>query len=120
MGHGSRLVDYDKIIAHKIQLLRQCYEAFKISYTKTDMMTFKEDHHWIEEYSLFMALKDVHNNRPWQEWSNEYKTRDKKALTQFKRDNADEIEFWVFIQWQFFKQWQSLKAYANKRNRNHW
>lgn len=108
-------VDYDKIIAGKIKVLKECYKFFKENHDVHEMDKFKKVHHWLEEYSVFMALKGYFNDRPWQEWDKPYKERQTKALEAFKKENADEIQFWVFLQWVFYKQWMAMKAYANKQ-----
>lgn len=108
-------VDYDKIIAGKIKVLKECYKSFKQKHDTHEMDKFKKVHHWLEEYSVFMALKGHFNDKPWQKWDKPYKERQAKALNTFKKDNAEEIEFWVFLQWVFYKQWMAMKAYANKQ-----
>jgi starch phosphorylase len=115
LGTNPEKVDYDKIIAHKIQILKICYGNFAKRQEGHRLDQFKKHHHWIEEYSVFMALKEVHQDRPWYEWSAEYKERHHQALEGFKASHRYEIEFWVFLQWVFYKQWLGLKAYANKR-----
>ncbi len=106
-------IDYDKIIANKVALLKECYKTFKATHDTSEMDTFKQAHHWIDEYSLFMALKDYHHQRPWQEWAEGYRLRDEKILETFRKSHGDAIEFWVFLQWVFYKQWTALKTYAN-------
>lgn len=108
-------VDYNKIIAYKIDLLKLSYQAYKKDSKRASLETFKLKNHWLEEYSLFMSLKEHHENRPWQEWTLEYKQRDAKALESFKKDNHEAISFWVYLQWVFFEQWLTLKKYANAK-----
>lgn len=115
LGHQPDKVDYDKIIAHKIEVLKMCYESFRTTHDVNRMQAFSEKYHWVEDYSLFMALKEQHDNRPWYEWSIDYKERNREALERFKVAHAKDIEFWVFLQWIFYKQWLDLKAYANDR-----
>lgn len=112
-GNPER-IDYDKIIANKVALLKVCYKTFKATHDTGEMDAFKQAHHWIDEYSMFMALKDHHNQRPWQEWTEGYRLRDEKILETFRSSHSDAIEFWVFLQWIFYKQWKDLKMYANK------
>lgn len=111
---NPEVVDYDKIIAQKVMLLKECYQSFKATHDTSEMDAFKKEHHWIDEYSVFMALKDHHNQVSWQEWETPYRLRDRNALDDFKHNNKDDIEFWVFLQWIFYTQWISLKAYANQ------
>jgi 4-alpha-glucanotransferase len=112
-GNPSR-VDYDKIIAQKVALLKEAYKSFKSTADKNCLEEFKAQHHWVDEYSIFMALKEEHNEEPWQNWTEKYRLRDPQALELFKREKEEQIEFWVFLQWIFYKQWGALKAYANE------
>lgn len=115
LGGSDEKVDYDKIIAHKIGLLKEAYKGFKEKEKSQLLHKFKADYHWMEEYSVFMALKETFHDKPWYEWQANYKLRDKETLNNFKELNEDQIEFWVFVQWIFYKQWHDLKAYANKK-----
>ncbi len=107
-------INYDKIITQKIALLKECYKTFKASYDDGSLEAFKKTHHWVNEYSLFMALKENYNQQQWQDWPEAYRLREESALNRFRHEHADEIEFWVFLQWIFFKQWSDLKEYANR------
>lgn len=113
-GEDAEKVDYDKIIRHKVQLLKSAYKVFLEIHDATEMKSFKKAHHWIEEYSLFMALKEHHDQRPWYEWAQSYKERNRRSLETFKATHAEAIEFWVFVQWIFYEQWSDLKTYANR------
>lgn len=70
---------------------------------------------WLEEYSLFMALADKFNWQDWGHWPSEFAHREPAALLQASIELVDEIGFWRFTQWCFFRQWRKLKQYANSR-----
>ncbi|MDO4730572.1 MAG: 4-alpha-glucanotransferase, partial [Clostridia bacterium] len=79
------------------------YKAFK-----------KAQKGWLADYALYMAVKDTFEGKPISEWPDkDIRARDKKSLTKYKKELKNEIEFWSFIQYLFFKQWNELKAYAN-------
>ena len=75
------------------------------------MLEWKEKH--APEYALFMALKDAHEGRPWSEWEPELAQHEKKAVAAAKKQYADDMEFYRFVQFCFFSQWNALKKYAN-------
>jgi len=108
-------VDYGLLIGWKNLLLRKAY----INFGKSDKLSreynsfVKENGDWLEDYSLFMALKDLHNGESWLCWSKEYKYRDKKAIKDFKNKNQSKINFYKFIQFLFFRQWMEVKKYAS-------
>lgn len=70
---------------------------------------------WLDDYALFMALADKHHWQEWAYWDDALARREKTALAQAATVLADEINFWRFCQWNFFRQWRKLKLYANKR-----
>lgn len=72
----------------------------------------KKNEYWIEDYALFMALKEAFNIL-WNEMDFKIKFRDKKTLKYYANILKDKVEFWKFCQYQFFKQWSELKSYVN-------
>lgn len=70
---------------------------------------------WLEDYALFMALKEVHGGTAWQSWPEGYRRREPDALDAFRTGHAGEIAFWQAVQFLFFRQWDALKTYANSR-----
>ncbi|RKD27516.1 4-alpha-glucanotransferase [Caminicella sporogenes DSM 14501] len=114
-GNDVEKVDYDKIFKNKMPILRLAYKNGKDKY-KDEIRKFEEENKdWLEDFSLYMAIKSQFNLRPWQEWDEDIKLRKKEALKKYKKDLKDEIEYWVFLQFLFFKQWFALKKYANER-----
>ena len=112
MYHYSNQVDYGFVYYYRYPVLRLAFSRFTKS---EDYLSFIQANiEWLEDYALFMALKDKHHGASWLEWEEQYKTRNVDSLNKFKKENSDEIEFWYFIQYYFFKQWFSLKNYANK------
>ncbi len=77
---------------------------------------FCEQHrHWLNDYSLFMALSESLALPDWCTWPPALAARDRAALAQAVQQHAERIAFWKFGQWCFFRQWLKLKAYANER-----
>ncbi len=70
---------------------------------------------WLEDYALFMALKQSHGGRPWLEWPEELRLRRPAALERARKELAGEIAFWKAVQYLFFTQWRDLKRCANRR-----
>lgn len=67
---------------------------------------------WLDDYTLFMALKDRHGGRAWTEWAEELRQRQPAALEEARRSLAGEIEHHAFAQWQFFRQWDRVRDLA--------
>ena len=70
---------------------------------------------WLPDYCLYMAIKEENKMCDWQTWPAPLRLRDPKALEEFRIGHADELGFWAFVQYEFAKQWQALKAYANSK-----
>ena len=62
-----------------------------------------------------MALKEAHGLAPWHEWEAGAARREPEALARGREELADEIECQKYRQWQFFRQWLTVKAYANEK-----
>jgi 4-alpha-glucanotransferase len=69
---------------------------------------------WLDDYSLFMAIRETQNNQPWPSWKAALRDRKPAALQQAQRDLASRIDYHRFCQFLFFQQWQDFKQYANR------
>lgn len=101
-------------------LYTQCYEVLRIAFSNAkpdpDFDAFAEEQKdWLEDYALYMALKFAHNGEPFINWGRSLRRRKPEAMEQARETYREEIAFHKFIQYQFFRQWKRLKAYANKR-----
>lgn len=71
--------------------------------------------HWLDDFALFIALKKVHEQKPWYQWSAALRRRDEAALRQAGRELAPAVDQVVFEQFIFFAQWHELREYAAGR-----
>ena len=69
----------------------------------------------MEDYALYMALKDKNKGRPWTEWKKGLRLRDPAALEECREKYKEDVDYYVFTQYLFFQQWGALKEYANQR-----
>lgn len=109
-------VDFDRLTEQKMKLLHKAYEASKKG---SDLLAAIEEFkkanaNWLDDYSLFMAIKEANQGVSWQEWPESIKFREATALEVARQQLKDEVEFWNFIQYEFAKQWFELKAYINE------
>lgn len=111
-GEDPSNVDYEKVNAQKSLLLHKAFLNFEESVA---YLAFVGDQSWwLEDYALFMAIKEAMGLRSWLTWDKPLKKRDPAALKQFSDDNITAIKYHRFVQYVFFNQWKKLKAYANK------
>ena len=90
--------------AQKSHALREAYDAFRA-----------ENATWLDDFALFMALKETHGLRAWVEWPEAYAQRDPAALAEARLTLADEIATQTFAQFLFFRQWDALRVAAHAR-----
>lgn len=69
--------------------------------------------HWLEDYALFMALKEQHGGHSWQQWEAPLRLRLPDALEASRQGLVGELEFWRFCQYKFFQQWSAVQDYAH-------
>jgi len=109
-------VDFGWIIPFHDEKLKIAYKNFKKTKDKNAFETFCEDSaYWLDDFALFVALKNDHDLRPWIEWEPELALRDEKAIKKAIKDYADDIQEQKFRQWIFHRQWYALKYYANDK-----
>ena len=108
-------VDYALIYDKCYDVLRVAYSRFKPSKFPAYKEYCDKNKHWLDEYALFMALKFLNNGKPWYEWENDVAMHKAKALTACKKELKKDIGFYKFLQFQFNRQWQELKKYANDK-----
>lgn len=104
---------------HKQKLLVKAYSAFNQSTDAVLHKAFKKfcrkQAGWLNDFAMFLVLRNVFDQKGWDQWPKEYKNRDGKTLAQAKKQHADELGLIKFIQFVFFEQWLELKRYANEK-----
>lgn len=117
-GDNDISIDYGKIFDSKYKVLKRAYKNYKkmsLDVIKKEFEEFKnEKAFWLEDYSLYMALKYNFELKSWYEWDEDIKRRDENSIEKYKFELKDEIDYWSFLQYLFYKQWKQLKQYVNK------
>jgi 4-alpha-glucanotransferase len=112
-------VDYDVVIPYKYKILRVAYEKFlkeiKHPYHSIFDRFKKDESYWLDEFVLFFALKDIHDQKPWYRWQKPLRDREPKILEEYRDKLSDELEFYSFIQFVFYYQFEKLHSYATQR-----
>ena len=75
-----------------------------------------QQRYWLDDYALFMALKQYHNGAPWTKWRKDLRDRDRKAIKEARTKLDIEIQQQIFYQYIFFQQWKDLRDFANNLN----
>ena len=116
-GDNPERIDYGTIFESKNKVLKRAYDNFKKGNLKElaqKIEKFKtENAFWLEDYALYMSLKNYFKLVSWQEWPDDIKKREPEAIKKYQESLKDEIGFWSFVQYLFFEQWIALKDYTN-------
>lgn len=111
-------VDFGAVQEWKMGLLRVAYERFKDSAPAEEHQRYvafvEQNRYWLEDYALFIALKK-HFNKPWNEWDAGIRSYDSRAVAEWRETLAGEVALERLLQYLFWKQWDSLKAYARSK-----
>ena len=111
-GENGR-VDYGALYRLRWPVLRRAAGRF-FAFPDDDYYAFCfENEDWLEDYALYMAAKGENGMKSWLEWPEALRRRQSGALEALRKDRAQEIGFWKFLQYQCHRQWSALKAYAN-------
>ena len=121
-GNNEECIDYGLIYNEKYPLLRKAYENFK----KLEDNPYTQNYNdfkwcngwWLEDYAMYIALKNHFNGLPWNEWPADIKARNHDAMEKYRWEIGDDIEFHRFIQFLFFTQWNDVKEYANNKDKS--
>lgn len=109
-GHPA-YVEYEKIYYGRFPVLKKAFQRFVPDQVFYDFV--EENKFWLEDYGLYMAVKNSLNGISWNEWEAGLKRRVPEVLEQKRQELAEEIQFVYFQQYEFMKQWSKLKQYAN-------
>jgi len=111
-------VDFEKTEKMKKHILKKAYQQFKKTAEKKLVNEFhsfcKTEKIWLANFSLYTCLKQHHKNAEWFKWPEKFKFKDAKTLDDFEKNNHAEIEEVMWQQFIFYRQWHTLKKYANK------
>ena len=112
-------VDYGPVIQFKTRLLGQAWSNFKAGKALALRREFEkfcqEESSWLDDYALFMALKDGHGGASWLSWEPDLVKREPAQLARAAKQLEDAASQHKFRQFLFFRQWRALKAFANAK-----
>ncbi|MDD3267354.1 MAG: 4-alpha-glucanotransferase [Burkholderiales bacterium] len=112
----SSKIDYVSVRNHKIKILAKAFKNYlKNENLLNEVAKFSKNISWAYNYAVFLTLKKVNNLRPWNEWEDAHKQwiNDRKFDLE---PYGEQIQYELFIQYIFLKQWSELKLYANSHN----
>lgn len=118
-GDG-KAVDYGTIIPWKTKILKLAFERFRQTKDEGLLAEYEgfveENAFWLEDYALFMSCKDKHEGQSWLSWEEPYRQPTKADKARMKEEFFDDMRYYYFVQFMFFKQWNQLRTYANAKD----
>lgn len=114
-GTDESSVDYAKLYEQRFPILKRAFLRADVENDAEFQKFCREQQSWLSDYSLYMAVKLHFGGRSWSEWDEDIRLRRPEAVERYRSLCREEILFYSFLQFEFTKQWQELKAYANAR-----
>lgn len=114
-------VNFPLLIPEKEKILHQAWRKYNAGRgpggLADELETFRTSQsQWLEDFCVFMALKDRNGGRSWDTWVEQLRLRDKRSLDKLRIEAANEVQYHLFVQFLFFHQWQNVKMEAQSRS----
>ena len=115
-GKSDNHIDYEILYKNRFSLLKKAYKRANLTLDKEYEEFIEKNQYWIEDYALYMSVKNHFGDVCFQEWDEDIKKRDEEAINRYQVELKDDINFYKFLQYKFMQQWMELKKYANSKN----
>ena len=112
-AHEER-VDYGFQFSVRFDLLYRAYERGRDRYAR-EVEQFRAENPWVEEYALYMAVKRSRGMVSWEQWPEEIRLRRPGAVATYATVLAEDMNFFIFLQFLFFRQWDALRSYVHDK-----
>ena len=113
-GADAARVDYGEIYEQRFKVLRLAFERGRES-ERESTAEFRRANAWVENYALYMAVKASFGMASWQEWTDEdIRMHRENAVREYGERLRGDVDFYVFLQYLFYRQWDALREYAHK------
>lgn len=109
------LVDFNRVVPWKQEVLAAAFQVFQHEGGAEGFDDFCRAATWLDDYALFMALREEQRLRPWYEWPQALASREEEALAAGRQRLKERVRYHQFLQYCFYRQWQRLRSYAAER-----
>ncbi|MGE5365472.1 MAG: 4-alpha-glucanotransferase [Bacteroidota bacterium] len=112
-------IDYGQVIDYKHELHLKAFSRFKAGghNAKEEFLEFcSQNNEWLDDYALFAAAKEFHGGKIWSQWDKNLAFRKGNSVAEWNEKLSDNVLFFKFLQFEFFRQWKALKAFAKERD----
>ncbi len=116
-GADETRIDYGLLYEGRLKLLYHAYQVENYCGLEKEFPDFepfcRENAFWLEDFALFMSIKEQEEGRPWYEWPKPLRERDESELSKLQSVLGDRIRFHKWLQYKFHSQWSALKKHVN-------
>lgn len=112
-GSNPRQVDYGLLYRERHAVFEKLQKNFEKNIPADYYDFCNYNAAWLEDYSLFMAIKDAHKGCSFNLWEKDIRCREEAAVNIWKERCQEKITYYKMLQYLFYKQWYALKKYAN-------
>lgn len=114
-GNNPAKVDFGVLYRQRLPILYKAFQRFDTKNSPEYAGFVNQNKGWLEDFALFMALKEENGQIPWTEWEDGVRLREEGAMEKARERLQEQIEFHYFLQFTFYKQWEDLHEYAGKQ-----
>ena len=114
-GTSGKEVHYDVLFQKRLGLLRKAYANSSIEADVSYQAFVQKNSEWLADYALFMAIKDNKSGKSYLEWEDAIRLRSPEAMVSYRNRLLEDVNFYQFVQYEFYTQWAALKKYANDK-----
>ena len=114
-GRKADETDYGRIYENRFKMLRKAFLRADLKNDRAYAKFCRTNRFWLEDYALYMAVKNSFGGKSFIEWDEPIRKRDKKTVGIYREKYSEQVEFYMFLQYKFAAQWKALKEYANKK-----
>lgn len=114
----TKIVEFERVEEWKMTLFREAFLGFRRNFDRyrDDYSVFMSyNSWWVNDYALFRSLKSRNGETVWNTWEKDLVRRKYETIQQAHHELREDVEFHLFLQFMFFRQWHKLKAYANSK-----
>ena len=112
-GNDESHVDYGKLYEFRRPLLKKAFSRSRHQETEEYREFSEKNDYWLEDYSLFMAIKDAHHGAALETWEADIRQHDASACKRWAEQLGEEVSFYRYLQFEFDRQWKKLRQYVN-------
>ncbi|MBW7573703.1 4-alpha-glucanotransferase [Caproiciproducens faecalis] len=113
-GVRDENVDYAALFQSRLFILKKAFFRSRHMDTAEYTNFCSENAYWLDDYCLFMSLKNQFDNQPWSLWPEDIRFHRFSSICCYSEKLSSDIDFWKFCQYKFFEQWNRVKTYANR------